>query len=75
MSLLDAPVSSVTLAALDFEGTGAGAGEVDEPVQVGMAVALPGLGDPTDFFRSFIRATRAIRSSARQLHGIDDEKI
>lgn len=75
MSLLDAPVSSVTLAALDFEGTGAGAGEVDEPVQVGMAVALPGLGDPTDFFRSFIRVTRAIRSSARQLHGIDDEKI
>lgn len=75
MSLLDAPVSSVTLAALDFESTGARAGEVDEPVQVGMAVVLPGLGEPTDFFRSYIRATRAIRSSAREVHGIDDVTI
>lgn len=75
MSLLDAPVASVTLTALDFESTGARVGEVDQPVQVGLARCLPGLGGPTDFFRSYIRASSAICSSARKVHGIDDENL
>jgi DNA polymerase-3 subunit epsilon len=75
MSLLDAPVSSVRLAALDFESTGARVGQADEPVQIGMAFCLPGLGEPEGFFRSYIRPASSIRASAREVHGIDDDKV
>jgi DNA polymerase-3 subunit epsilon len=75
MSLLDAPVSSVRLAALDFESTGTRDGQTDEPVQIGMAWCLPGRGEPESFFRSYIRPDRAIHADARKVHGIDDEKV
>lgn len=75
MSLLDAPVSAVRLAALDFESTGARAGQTDEPVQIGMAICLPGPGEPGSFFRSYIRPERSIQLCARDVHGIGDEKV
>jgi DNA polymerase-3 subunit epsilon len=75
MSLLDTPVNEAAWTALDFESTGAMAGQTDEPVQVGMARWRERDGAPADFFRSMIRPDRAVSRSARAVHGLGDEEL
>ena len=75
MSLLDAPVHEVAWAAIDFEGTGAAPGQIDEAVQIGIAVLPPGRPGPENFFRSYVRAQSRVTRAAKSVHRITDEDI
>lgn len=68
----DTPLLETDWAALDFESGGAAPGAAEEPVQVGIVVWRRGGEGPGEFFRSFIRPSRAITRPAREVHGIGD---
>lgn len=72
MSLLDTPVRDAVWAAIDFESSGVRPGLGDEPVQLGIAVATGGRGNPGNFLRSYLRHAGAVSGPARAVHGIGE---
>lgn len=76
MNALDAPVAETVWSALDFESSGAGApGQIDEPVQVGMATWRVGDEAPRDCFRSYILPSATITPEAQAVHGITAQEV
>jgi DNA polymerase-3 subunit epsilon len=66
-------VSEAPFAAIDFESAGTAPGLTDEPIQI--AVAQWTDGAPRIVINSYLRPSRPVTWSAREVHGIDDAKL
>ena len=69
------PIRETFFAALDFESAGERPNEAGVPVQIGIAGMRLPAPDPSTFFRSYLRVSRPVTWSARQLHGITNEDL
>jgi DNA polymerase-3 subunit epsilon len=68
-------VGELSFAALDFESAGERPNEAGIPVQLGV-VWMQGLSVSSDsFYRSYLKASRPVTWTARQIHGITDEDL
>ncbi len=59
-------------AAVDFESTGAAAGRVEEPLQIGLAVMQGTEILPQESYVSLLRTNGPATPAARRVHGIED---
>lgn len=66
-------VSEAPFAAIDFESAGSAPGFTDEPVQI--AVAHWRDGAPHTVLNTYLRPSRPVTWSAREVHGIDDAAL
>jgi len=68
-------VGELSFAALDFESAGERPNEAGIPVQLGV-VWMQGLSVSSDsFYRSYLKTSRPVTWTARQIHGITDEDL
>lgn len=77
--LLQMPLGSIPIAAIDFESAGAAPGETDQPVQIGM-IRVPSLlwelqGCFPQLFDSYIACDHPVHWSAARIHGISSEML
>jgi DNA polymerase-3 subunit epsilon len=63
-------VSEIPFAAIDFESAGSAPGLTDEPVQIAVVHWVEGM--PSVVLNSYLRPSRPVLWSAREVHGIDD---
>ena len=68
-------VGELSFAALDFESAGERPNEAGIPVQLGV-VWMQGLSVSSEsFYRSYLKTSRPVTWTARQIHGITDEDL
>lgn len=73
-AMLNAPLSRLTFAAIDFESAGAAPGETDQPVQVGI-VRAEGLFAEPKCWSSYLSAAHPVHWSAARVHGITTDML
>jgi DNA polymerase III subunit epsilon len=66
-------ISETPFAAIDFESAGTAPGLTDEPIQI--AVVHWSSGSPQTMLNTYLRPSRPVTWAAREVHGIDDEKL
>lgn len=66
-------VSDAPFAAIDFESAGTAPGMTDEPIQIAVTHWIDGA--PSTILNSYLRPSRPVTWSAREVHGIDDSKL
>lgn len=66
-------VSDAPFAAIDFESAGTAPGMTDEPIQI--AVAHWKDGTPHTVLNTYLRPSRPVTWSAREVHGINDDAL
>ena len=68
-------IGELSFAALDFESAGERPNEAGIPVQLGV-VWMEGLSVSSEsFYRSYLKTSRPVTWTARQIHGITDEDL
>lgn len=68
-------IGELSFAALDFESAGERPNEAGIPVQLGV-VWMQGLSVSSEsFYRSYLKTSRPVTWTARQIHGITDEDL
>lgn len=73
--IMDRPLASLPLAAIDFESAGAAPGETAHPVQIGI-VRVEGLfAEEAQLFDSYIACQAPVRWSASRVHGITSDML
>ena len=66
-------VAEAPFAAIDFESAGTAPGLTDEPIQIAVAHWMD--GTPRVVLNSYLRPSRPVTWSAREVHGIDDSQL
>ncbi len=69
-------IGETTFSAIDFESAGTARGATDVPIQVGIAVLLPGGTIPrNELFVSYIATDRPVTWAAQKVHGISTDDL